>query len=207
MFDEKVQKGVVPSHDDVTLEKIQGSMKDNQLSSPEATRMQDEKMQKGDVTSYEETNLEQMQGFDQKIHLSRPKVIEVLDKEVQTGEIDPTIVQDASSNGKMDHPSITESSFQNTSQEMDDEYRVIHYEIDDSQMEHKDSIDEDLLDVFNPRDPEDFTMDVNQINRQQGISPGSHLLKSKKGTKQPLHSMPAHIARPFTMSHSYKSSK
>lgn len=181
--------------------------------------MLDEKVQNSKIPSHEKVNLEQLQGPVKENRLSRPEVTGVLDEMVKIGEMASKIVQGSSSNsqekvtldqvqdtGKKVHHIITESGYQNSSPEIEDEYRVIHSEddIDDSKLEHMGPIDEDLLDVFDPGDREDFAMDVNQITKNQGLSPRGHLLKSEKGIKQTLPSMPGHTARPFTRSHSHK---
>lgn len=173
MLNEKEHNSDIPSHKEVNLEQMQGPVKESQMSSPETTRMQGEMVQQGDVPSHVRANLEYVQRVVQELQMNRPEVAGVLDKEMQNGDIANTTMLDVSSNvqdtGKKDHLTTTEKGYQTTSQEMDDEYRVIYSEddIEDSHLDHKDPFNDDLLDVFDLGDAEDLAMEVNQIARQQ----------------------------------------
>ncbi|KAF3655296.1 hypothetical protein FXO38_14750 [Capsicum annuum] len=110
-----------------------------------------------------------------------------------------------------DHHSSSpvKENFHDSSQKLEDEYRLIHYkdEMDDSKLDHIGDADDNFNDVFDPGDQEEYAMEVAQLARQQGLYPRGSLLKDKKGIKHAMSSRAGHTTRPFTRSHIHKTAK
>ncbi|KAF3655269.1 hypothetical protein FXO37_16040 [Capsicum annuum] len=148
----------------------------------------------------EPDNIESVEGInknfsiitDQEKQLNSSTDIKIPDMDVQHGVMASEMVQGISSNNETflqkevileqvltsnskDQHSVnpTMEISHDSSQEIEDEDRVIHFEdeVKDSKLEHMRDINDNLNDVFNPGDQEDYAMEVNQLASKQGLSP------------------------------------
>ncbi|KAF3683772.1 putative replication protein B-like [Capsicum annuum] len=122
---------------------------------------------------------------------------EILDIDIQQDVMGPEMVQGVFSNRgnghqKMrildqvltskdkDHHSSSpvKENFHDSSQKLEDEYRLIHYkdEMDDSKMDHIGDADDNFNDVFDPGDQEEYAMEFSLYPWVQGTSSLRNLL-------------------------------
>lgn len=106
----------------------------------------------------------------------------------------------------LDQSNANEMDPQRFLQDLDIEYRVIHFEddTDECNLCHLEKVDKIMTNVFDLGDQEKFSKKVTHFASRYGLSPRGSLIKSRKGTKHTVANLKGHTTRSLPRSYSHK---